>query len=169
MFLDPRRFEFADRLEQGWREIQREALALREDDFFPWYDQGAYSGEWSVCGVHAGDHEEGHRLSQDVVRRCPYTVELVQRIPGLKLAAFSRLGPGTIIHPHADGGPRALRCHLGLTVPKGCTFQVAEAVASWEEGRCLLFDTHVVHAAWNSSQERRLVLIVEVDPATWNA
>ena len=169
MFLDPRRFAFATRLEEGWREVRREGLALRQQDFFPWYDTGAYSGEWSVCGVHAGEQEKGHLLDPDVVRRCPHTAALVQGIPGLRIAAFSRLGPGTVIHPHADGGPRALRCHLGLSVPEGCTFQVAEAVASWKEGRCLIFDTHVVHAAWNASQEPRLVLLVEVDPAAWGA
>ncbi len=169
MFLDPRRFEFAARLQEGWRDVGREALALRDDDFFPWYDTGAYSGEWSVCGVHAGEHEEGHRLSAEVVRRCPDTVALVRDIRGLRIAAFSRLGPGTIIHPHADGGPRALRCHLGLRVPEGCTFRVAEAETSWAEGRCLIFDTHVMHAAWNASDEARLVLLVEVDPAAWGA
>lgn len=164
MFHDPSQYPFAARLEQAWREVRREVDALRPDDWFPWYDTGAYSGEWSICGVHAGQHEEAARLSPDVVRRCPVTVGLVRTIPGLRIAAFSRLGPGAMIHRHRDGGPRVLRCHLGIRVPAGCTFQVGETTVAWAEGRCLLFETDAEHAAWNASAEPRVVLMVEVDP-----
>jgi aspartyl/asparaginyl beta-hydroxylase (cupin superfamily) len=164
VFHDPGRFSFTARLEAVWRDVRREADALRPEDWFPWYEPGAYSGDWSVCGVHAGEHSEAGRLSPDVVRRCPLTTSLVRAVPGLRIAAFSRLGPGAMIHPHRDVGPRGLRCHLGLRVPAGCTFRVGDTTVTWQEGRCVVFETDALHAAWNTSSEARVLLLVEVDP-----
>jgi len=165
MLQDPRRFAFTASLEAAWRDVRRELDGLHEEDFFPWYERGGYSGDWKICGVFAeADHPEGGRVSADVLRRCPRTMSLVSAVPGVNFGAFSLMGPRAIIHPHRDGGPRMFRCHLGLRVPDGCRFRMGERDVGWEEGRCLVFDGTTQHAAWNHSDEPRVVLIVDFRP-----
>ncbi len=164
MLHDPRRFPFTTVLEAGWHDVRAELDALRDEDFFPWYERDGYEGDWKICGVHVEDHPDAGRLSADVVRRCPATVALVRAVPGVNFGAFSLMGPRAMIHPHRDGGPRMLRCHLGLRVPPGCRFRMGEQDVTWEEGRCLVFDGSTQHAAWNHSGEPRVVLIVDFRP-----
>ena len=164
MFHDARDFEFTTRLEASWRDVRAELDALRHEDFFDWYEPDAHSGAWQICGLHVVDHPESHRLSQDVVRRCPKSVALAKTVPGINFAAFSLLGPRAVIHPHTDVGPKALRCHLPLLVPPGCTFKVGDEERRWEEGRCLVFCGASEHAAWNPSGEPRVVMVVEFIP-----
>ena len=164
MLHDPRRFAFTAQLESAWRDVRRELDALRAEDFFPWYERDGYSGEWSICGVHVAEAADASRLNTDVARRCPRTAALVAAVPGVNFGAFSRMGPRAIIHPHRDGGPRMLRCHLGLRVPAGCRFRMGADDVGWEEGRCLVFDGATQHAAWNHSDLPRVVLLVDFRP-----
>lgn len=164
MFHDSTTFEFTERLESAWPTVRAELDALHGQDFFDWYEPDAHVGAWQICGIHVVDHPESDRLNPDVVRRCPRSVELVKSIPGVNFAAFSLLGPGAIIHPHNDVGPRALRCHLAVKVPPNCLFQVGDEQREWEEGRCLVFDGTSQHAAWNHSDQPRVVLVIEFTP-----
>jgi aspartyl/asparaginyl beta-hydroxylase (cupin superfamily) len=48
-------------------------------------------------------------------------------------------------------------------VPEGdCAIRVGHETRRWEEGRCLIFDDHFEHEAWNHTQEERIVLIVDL-------
>jgi hypothetical protein len=52
--------------------------------------------------------------------RFPRTAALLRRVPGLRTALFSRLGPRTTLSPHqgwAQLSNHVLRLHLGLVVP----------------------------------------------------
>ena len=51
---------------------------------------------------------------------CPQTVALLKRVPGVRTALLSKLGPGTVLGAHrgwADLSNHILRTHLGLIVP----------------------------------------------------
>lgn len=167
MFLDPGQFEFTARLEAGFADVLSEFERLTLDDFFDWHETDAYSGAWKICGVHAPDHADAHLLDPDVVRRCPSTVAIARSVPTLRWAAFSILGPRTIIHPHADtpeGEREGCRAHLALKIPDGCVFRMGEIDGRWEEGRVLVFGGMTQHAVWNHSDEWRAVLVFDFLP-----
>ena len=167
MFIDPGRFDFTARLEASWRDVRAEFDRLRPDDFFDWHETEAYSGAWKLCGVHANDHPDADKLDPDVVRRCPVSVELAKSVPTLRWAAFSVLGPGTIIHPHTDtpeGEVEGCRAHLGLKIPPDRIFRMGEVDGGWEEGRVLAFRGMMPHAVWNHSADWRAVLVFDFLP-----
>ena len=167
MLLDPSRFPFIPTLEQHWRAIRAEVDALRGGDFVEWFDRGAYSTGWNVYGLVATIHEARDRLAPDVRVRCPRTLELLDAIAAVQLAAFSVLEPGAIVFPHVDLDTGAVRCHLGLRVPVGARLQVGDRELTWSEGRCLVFDQRRRHGAANESKEPRVVLLVDVERSAY--
>jgi hypothetical protein len=80
----------------------------------------------------------------------------------LGLIYLSRLSPGTVVAPHRGPTNMRLRCHLAVKVPDGCGISVDNEVGSWREGRCIVFDDSFVHAAWNSSSDERIVVVLDI-------
>ena len=104
-------------------------------------------------------------------RLCPRTAEAIRRIPGMKTAFFSILAPGKRIPVHRGPYNGVVRCHLALKIPQNSSavrLQVAGVEYAWTEGKCLLFDDTYLHAAWNLSDETRVVLFLDIErPCRW--
>jgi hypothetical protein len=95
----------------------------------------------------------------------PRTWELLRDIPGITAASLNLLEPNTTIKPHVGNTNAIIRCHLGLRVPAPaprCAFRVGEETRSWEDGRFLLFCDAHRHTAWNNTEEKRYILVVDV-------
>jgi len=163
MLLDASGFPFTALLETNWRAIRDELDRLGDDDFVDWYDRGAYSDGWRVYGLVATVHEARDRIDRSVRQRCPRTLDVLDRIAGVQLAAFSVLEAGAVVYPHEDLDTGAIRCHLGLRVPHGARLKLGEQEVTWSEGRCIVFDNRRRHAAANESAEPRVVLLVDVE------
>ena len=102
--------------------------------------------------------------------RCPRTSALLDEIPGLLQAFFSILDPGKSIPAHDGPYLGYLRYHLALLVPHvdPPSMRVKDQVHTWQEGRSILFDDSWNHQVYNTSPERRVVLIVDVvRPMAW--
>lgn len=103
--------------------------------------------------------------------RCPATTELVRTIPGLMMAGFSVLEPGTHITEHRGPNKGALRYQLGVVVPGedgDCRIRVGDEMLVWREGEGVMFDFTVPHEAWNDSSGIRVLLMLEVlTPLPW--
>jgi aspartyl/asparaginyl beta-hydroxylase (cupin superfamily) len=102
--------------------------------------------------------------------RCPRTSALLDEIPGLLQAFFSILDPGKSIPAHDGPYLGYLRYHLALLVPSvdPPSMRVKDQVHTWQEGRSILFDDSWNHQVYNTSPERRVVLIVDVvRPMAW--
>jgi ornithine lipid ester-linked acyl 2-hydroxylase len=98
-------------------------------------------------------------------RRCPETVKLLKRIPGMKTAFFSILGPHTHVPAHRGPFKGVLRLLLALRIPEPaekCGIQVGTRTRTWEEGKALVFDDTVRHQVWNHTDGVRVVLLVEI-------
>lgn len=96
--------------------------------------------------------------------RCPRTVELLDRIPGVVCAFFSILEAGKSVPAHDGPYLGYLRYHLALKVPSSDppSIRVKDAVHTWVEKGSVLFDDSWNHEVYNRSSDIRVVLIVDV-------
>jgi aspartyl/asparaginyl beta-hydroxylase (cupin superfamily) len=99
---------------------------------------------------------------------CPKTTELLRKITGLRTAAFSKLGAGTVLDKHQGWGDLSnyvLRNHLLLTKHDAgkCTITVCNKTQEHEYGKWLTFDDSLPHSAANNSKQDRYVLLIDID------
>ncbi len=113
---------------------------------------------------HAEPFAENHAA-------CPNTARALGGIPLTQVAAhapevlFSVLAPQTHIKPHHGVTNTRVVTHLPLLIPDGdCKLVVGGTEHAWQEGRCVTFDDTFLHEAWNRTDQRRVVLILD----TWN-
>jgi beta-hydroxylase len=161
-FYDPDLFPFAAELEHHRQRIYEEYLGV-QTELVDWVERDLYGAGWQVYGLY--DFPHGGVIAANAAR-CPFTAELIARhVPRHGAAGFSRLHPGTRIQPHQGYQGAFLRCHLGLDIPAGdCTLQVAGETRRWANGRALVFDDRLEHAAWNLTERARVVLLVDFIP-----
>jgi aspartate beta-hydroxylase len=102
---------------------------------------------------------------------CPKTSSILALLPLTRIAdhapevLFSVLAPQTHIKPHYGVTNTRVVTHLPLMIPQGdCRLVVGGVPHPWQEGRCVTFDDTFLHEAWNRTDQRRVVLILD----TWN-
>ena len=178
-YFDRRHFDWLDQLEAGAGVIRAELDALlaspgevlrpyvRMDKGTPQNLWSAldHSLDWSACFLW-----EYGLPNQPVLDRCPQTAALLERLPLARIpgrapnAFFSMLRPHTRIPPHTGVTNTRAIIHLALDIPSGCGFRVGGETRQWVEGTAFAFDDTIEHEAWNDSDHRRAVLIID----TWN-
>lgn len=178
-FFDRKHFGWFDMLEAHTAVIRAELDALlaapgevlrpyvRMDEGTPQNLWSAldHSFDWSACFLW--EYGVPHRAALD---RCPQTAALLERMPLAGIpgrapnAFFSLLRPHTRIPPHTGVTNTRAIIHLALEIPPGCGFRVGGETRAWVEGKAFAFDDTIEHEAWNNSDRRRAVLIVDA----WN-
>ena len=160
MFEDPARFPFAAELERNSQVIRDEMIALRETGFIAWPEKSLYGKSgWNTFGLYAFGEKQAENCAL-----CPRTTALVEAIPGLAMAGFSRLAPGAHIKPHVgydEYSRYVLRLHLALETNEHCALRVADETRSWVNGRTLIFCDAVEHEAWNRGTTTRTILLLD--------
>lgn len=115
--------------------------------------------DWRMFYLYAmGD------VAEENAALCPRTVAALKKIPHLFQASFSILDPGKSIPEHDGPYFGYLRYHLGIEVPTDDppSIRICDHVHTWKEGESVLFDDSWKHEVINNSEERRVVLIVDV-------
>ena len=178
-YFDRKHFDWLEELEAHSDAIRAELdqlLAAPGDSLRPYVrmDEGTppnpwsgldHSLDWSACFLW--EYGVPHRA---VLDRCPQTAALLDRLPLARIPArapnafFSLLRPHTRIPPHTGVTNTRAIIHLALDIPPGCGFRVGGETREWVEGKAFAFDDTIEHEAWNDSDRRRAVLIVD----TWN-
>jgi aspartyl/asparaginyl beta-hydroxylase (cupin superfamily) len=93
----------------------------------------------------------------------PFTVGLLDTIPGLVSAFINVLEPNAAVPPHWGDSNTIMRCHLGLDVPPGdCGIRVGPETRRWSNGALLAFSDAHEHTSWNATGARRVVLVLDV-------
>ncbi|MBW4652769.1 MAG: aspartyl/asparaginyl beta-hydroxylase domain-containing protein [Kaiparowitsia implicata GSE-PSE-MK54-09C] len=167
-FFTTDQFPWAKDLEANWTVIRKELDGVMAyvdvlpnfDDISPRQRNIAGDNLWKTYFFWAF----GYKAKQNC-KRCPETVKLLQRIPGLKVAFFSILAPGKHIPAHYGKHKGFIRYHLGLKVPQEkekCRIRVADQYAHWEEGKSLIFDDTFMHEVWNDTDDYRVVLFLDI-------
>lgn len=167
-FIDPRQFKWHELAASEWTKVRSELEKLLSAvDRIPSFQEISEEqklitndDKWRTYILYA----YGHRFDEHCAE-CPGTDALLQQIPGMKTAFFSILLPGKQIPPHRGPYRGVLRYHLPLLVPRHgeCAIWVGGQVAKWEEGVGIMFDDAYAHAAWNNTQEIRVVLFLDIE------
>lgn len=144
-------------LEAHYETIRRETFAARDRAFQQFDDGTPHSGDWNALYIRYGTQPVDKNRSV-----CPETIRIVNSLPRIgPMAMVSTLNPGAHIEPHCGVHNFRITAHLGLKIPKGCTFRVADEIREWTEGECLVFDDSFEHEVWNRSAETRFILLVD--------
>ena len=157
---DPREIAWTALLERAYPEIRSELLSMIGRNKLSPHPQGLTdTGSWQVKYFHLQGEaqEEAHQL-------CPNTSAVLKScLPmGPSHQVFcSVLGANSHIAPHCGPVNTRLTCHLGLVVPPGPTLRVGSEMATWQEGKCLVFDDSFEHEAWNQTDSERAVLLIQ--------
>lgn len=175
-FFDRRHFPWFAELEAGTSAIRDEltALVAVNDDILRPYvklDEGAPPNLWSQLD---GSLDWGACFlweygvpNRPVLERCPRTAAILEKLPLQRIpgrapnAFFSLLRPGKVIPPHTGVTNTRTIVHLALDVPTDCGFRVGGETREWVEGKAFAFDDTIEHEAWNRSEMRRAVLILD--------
>ena len=102
------------------------------------------------------------------VARCPVTAALVSACPNVLSASFSFLAPGKHIPPHRGPFRGVVRCHLGLSMPRGADGRVGAIL--WidgkehrlDDGNYLVWDDTYTHEVLNQTDKIRVALLLDI-------
>ncbi|KAF0185984.1 MAG: hypothetical protein FD163_652 [Hyphomonadaceae bacterium] len=178
-FFDVSCFEWVKEMEAQTDAILEElqaALVNRKDGFTPYiqYLPGQPVNQWAEL-----NHSDrwttlplwlGGKKYEENIAACPKTFEALSNadladIDGLcPNAIFSALAPHTEIPPHNGETNARLVAHLPLIVPDNCVFKCGFDERPWIKGEIFAFDDSIEHAAYNNSDELRVVLLFDI----WN-
>jgi beta-hydroxylase len=166
-FLDRKRFTAVDALRENWQTIRDEAAglfdqghirdALKDDD-------ASFASFLKVGWKRFYVKWYGEPLPS-AQALCPKTVELVNRIPGVKAAMFALLPPGATLNPHRDPFAGSLRYHLGLMTPnsRDCHIFVDGQEYFWRDGEDVIFDETCVHWVENKTDMTRVIFFADLE------
>jgi ornithine lipid ester-linked acyl 2-hydroxylase len=165
-FFEPEEFPWVADVEAEWKTIRNELDTLMRhkenipnfQDYSPLQRRITNDDRWKTFFFYRFGYVEKGNLA-----RCPETVRILKKIPGMNTAMFSILAPGKHIPPHTGAYKGVLRYHLGLIVPQPeerCRIRVGNEVRHWSEGKSMIFDDSHNHEVWNDTDSHRVVLFV---------
>ena len=170
-FYDSSSFDFLKPLIANFSVIKNELLHLISSDFgdqwlrtFPDYVKSDKHKAWKVFSFIFFNMQFPLHA-----QLCPQTANLIYNIPQILSCDFSYMEPNTHILPHKGYSKMVLRCHLPLIVPNEelCAIRVGNETRHWKEGELLIFDDSFDHEAWNKSEAKRVVLMLDIPNPKW--
>jgi aspartyl/asparaginyl beta-hydroxylase (cupin superfamily) len=167
-FFDYRQvYPFLEALKDSHDILVQEMEQIRQEAWLDWPEKNLYGTDriWNVFPLLGF----GKEISTNC-QRCPKTVQLLRKFPGLRTALYSRLGPNCRLGVHqgwAVLSNHVLRSHYGLQVPEQCGLWVDGQYKTQSRGGILLFDDSRIHTAMNHSNEDRIILIVDIERPSW--
>lgn len=122
-------------------------------------DQTGIERGWRVLNIKLGSN-----YSPDAVY-FPTLVQLLETMPEIKACAVSILEPGVHIPVHVGYYKGVMRFMLPIVVPKnkeGVYLCVNTHKYHWTEGESVLWDDTFPHSVYNTTEEIRVVLYMDV-------
>jgi len=172
-------FPWLKDLEAATGVIRQELLGALQsggDGFNPYinHPDGAPLNQWAELNRSMNWNafflwKDGERVEKHC-ELCPRTAALVDTIPMIDIPTlgptvlFSALEPHAHIPAHTGSTNVRLIVHLPLIVPSGCRFRVGNEVREWREGEAWVFDDTIDHEAWNDSDQKRVIAMIDI----WN-
>jgi ornithine lipid ester-linked acyl 2-hydroxylase len=153
---------WCQKLVSNWEDVLKE-IQLNGDKSFVSYFNNTFSNkksQWKFIPLKMWGVNYGKNASA-----FPLTKRIIEEIPYVASASFSKLEPETRIKAHTGDSNIMYRVHVPLVVPDSlpeCGFRVLEESVSWEPGSIFAFCDAHEHEAWNNTKSDRIVLILDV-------
>jgi aspartyl/asparaginyl beta-hydroxylase (cupin superfamily) len=164
-YFDKSMFPWVSRIESQWTTIRDEMLQLVQQEgtsLVPYanHEMTSKKNHWKTFGLMFWTVK-----SETNCAKAPKTWQILQSIPNITAASFNLLEGGATIKEHYGDTNAIVRCHLGLVIPAPapqCAFRVGKEVRSWKEGEFLMFCDAHNHTAWNNTDQKRYIMIIDV-------
>jgi len=165
-FYETKDYPLLVEIENNWAELKSEITEFikEKDNKFlsnkPIYENIDINNGWSVIVFLFW----GLKVSGDFRKKCPKTMQYLGKVPGFVSLSISQLAPKSVLAEHVGDTNAMLRCHLGIEIPSklpGCGLRVHGEERSWEEGKWVIFNDAYKHGAWNNTDKRRIILIMD--------
>lgn len=97
-------------------------------------------------------------------RELPTLHRIVEKMgDDVLLLHVSVMWPPTMLRPHRGVSKGVYRYHYGLDIPSGDTGLMVENVGyRWREGEGVIWDDTLLHAAWNRTDQPRMVIFADL-------
>ena len=153
-------YPFLSTLLEYKNEIRHETLQITSK-WIEWPEDLVLNGKWSVIPFYGFG-----RWVHKNCKACPTISYVLHKIPGLRSAILSRLGPHTLLDSHQGWGRLAnnvLRCHYVIQCyEKSCYIQVENRRVHVSQNHIYVFDDSKMHSAGNMSDYDRIVLLIDI-------
>jgi len=184
MFHDPRTFEFISLFEKRWEDIRSEYLNLdprvlsihRDGDHEEILEQVLVDNGWMPSWQVGSDEPNQNWLTyglsyqgvfpREAAQKFPVTMDLLSRLDGFNVCAFSVMKARSFIapHRHPELGGNLLTFHLGIEVsPRRSYLCVGGKFEEEKNRKALVFDGSKDHFAINMGAKKRAILYMEFD------
>ncbi len=184
MFYDPALFDFTQKFERNWSTIRDEyyqldenILDLHRNQHHEAYverllDNNAWTPSWRVNSSEPNYNWLTYGLSYrgllpaEAPDKFPTIANLLSRLSGFKVCAFSMMEKLSFIapHRHEELGGNLLTYHLGIDViPEKSYLCVGNKFEEQRNGKSIIFDGSYEHFALNMSSTKRIILYLEFD------
>jgi hypothetical protein len=112
----------------------------------------------------------GMRQCASVAQDLPLLSAIVSKYSEhISLFMLSVMEPGTELRPHCGPNGGVLRYHYGVQIPAGNTHLLIHThLYKWQEGEGIIWDDLEMHAAWNHTDQDRIVIFADLlRPFPW--
>jgi beta-hydroxylase len=121
-------------------------------------DTNKTNNGWKIFGLIL----ESEPIKENI-KYCPKIMNILKKCNCIVNAGFSCLEPGTITTLHHDFNHNILRCHIPISIPKGDTaIKINDEIIKWNYDNYFIFDDTFDHIAWNLTNNKRIVLIIDI-------
>ena len=164
-YYDSEDFPWLIEMTDNWGKIKKEIAGLiaENDNKF---QSNSYLGISAPGGWTSLSYMFwGLKIRKDLKKQCPLFNGYLEKIPGLVSMSFSCLAPKISLTEHYGDTNTVLRCHFGIEIPAGlpdCGLKVNGESRPWQEGGWIVFNDAYLHSAWNLTEKRRIVMIIDV-------
>lgn len=162
-FYSNHNFSWIQELEKNFPAIREEIISyVSQYELDPYFNKSLVSNKnsWKTDGLLFWGYFIKKNYSHFKV-----SWKAIKNIPGLVSFSISVLEPNSSIKPHNGDTNAIMRVHLPIVVPEGlpnCSFTVNKNTKPWVEGEPLIFNDAQMHSAQNLSNQRRIVLLIDV-------
>lgn len=163
--LDVKNYAWVKAFEDAYPDIKKEFLEYCSKYEVPSYadiNKGSSGGNknWKAVFLRIFNNDT------EIISQFPKTKKALDGCPQRCTSGyFSMLEPRAQIPPHVGIYKGVIRLHLGLIVPKdreNIFIVVDGKKLHWTEGKVILFDDMFVHHVENNTDERRVVLFLDI-------